>query len=271
MKTNLTRYVCLLVSLFVLSALPVLAQAPPATTSATPEPSLPKGMKTVLVEVKNRDPRMLAEVLNGLRSGDRYSQVSPSSEFKTITIRDFPENIATMQDAVKRLDVPEEQPANLEVQVHIVATSPTPVETGGFPTSLEPVIKQLEGTLKFAGYRYVTSFTNRVKEGGETNTSGVTDSSGLISGRKIPAQIFYRLQTGKVSLSKNTEGKSIISFRFVGFEMSVPLSFSAGEQVQYRDIRINSELSLREGETVVLGTTNVGETAIIVVVTVKKV
>ncbi|MBX7219646.1 MAG: hypothetical protein K1Y36_06855 [Blastocatellia bacterium] len=267
MKTNLTRYVCLLVSLFVLSALPVLAQAPPATTTTSPEPSLPKGMKTVLVEVKHRDPRMLAEVLNGLRSGDRYSQVSPSSEFKTITIRDFPENIATMQDAVKRLDVPEEQPANLEVQVHIIATSQTPVETGGFPTSLEPVIKQLQGTLKFAGYRYVTSITNRLREGGTLETSGSANSAN-IPGTKASEPTLFQLRTGRVSLRADTDGKTTIYFREVKLGISAPLIFGSG--TQYRDFGFNSDLSLREGETVVVGTTNVGETAIIVVVSVKK-
>ncbi|MET0624566.1 MAG: secretin N-terminal domain-containing protein, partial [Pyrinomonadaceae bacterium] len=58
-------------------------------------------------DIKNRDPVSLSRVLAPLTSGFRGAVVMPNPEFRTITVRDFPENIAVIEEAIRRLDTPE--------------------------------------------------------------------------------------------------------------------------------------------------------------------
>ena len=62
--------------------------------------------KSKVFEVKYRDPNSLANVVSRLGSGFKGAAISASSEFRTITVRDFPENLATIEEAIKRLDTP---------------------------------------------------------------------------------------------------------------------------------------------------------------------
>src|SRR4029450_9105191 len=57
--------------------------------------------KGQIFDIKNRDPRELAQILKPLGSGFRVTIMQPNNEYKTITVRDFPENIATIGEAIK--------------------------------------------------------------------------------------------------------------------------------------------------------------------------
>ena len=75
----------------------VLAQ--PATSK--PDQSKDDGVterqfKTKIFELKYRDPNSVAGVLRQLGSGFKGSGIGTSSEFKTLSVRDFPENIETI-------------------------------------------------------------------------------------------------------------------------------------------------------------------------------
>src|SRR5207244_12564707 len=63
------------------------------------------GFKGKIIEVKNRDANELARLLRSLGSGFKGATIEGNTEFKTIVVRDFPENIAAIEEAVKRLDV----------------------------------------------------------------------------------------------------------------------------------------------------------------------
>lgn len=273
MKQALTRSVLFFAFLLCLTTGSVWAQAAQPTPKVEPAEAVtvPKGMKTIILPVQNRDPVMLASVLRGLTSGDRFARVDHNNEFKVITLRDFPENLAVMQDALKRLDVPEAAPVNLEVQLHLIAALQTPTESSGFPAGLDPVVKQLQQTLKFAGYRYITSFVNRVKDGGRVESNGVAGPIFPIPTSSEKTSTFYKYVLNNIRLTTDTNGKPIIQIRDFRFEITLPIQIGSGSQVSYKDIGISTELGLREGELVVVGTSNVGDNAIIVAVTVKKV
>src|SRR3954468_18832440 len=78
--------------------------APPAKE---PDYVQEKGFKTKIIEVKYRDPQSLFRVIVNLGSGVKGAGINPNSEFKTLTVRDYPENIAAIEEAVRRLDTPE--------------------------------------------------------------------------------------------------------------------------------------------------------------------
>jgi type II secretory pathway component GspD/PulD (secretin) len=64
------------------------------------------GFKGKIFDIKNRDPMELINILQPLGSGFKGAIMKSNSEYKTITVRDFPENIAVIEEAIKRLDVP---------------------------------------------------------------------------------------------------------------------------------------------------------------------
>ena len=74
-------------------------------------------------DIKNRDPLALARVLSPLTSGFRGAVVSPNPDFRTITVRDFPENIAVIEEAIRRLDTPEPPRPSIEFRVYLLVAS----------------------------------------------------------------------------------------------------------------------------------------------------
>lgn len=276
------RLVALLFSLSLACAMPAL-YAYAQTTGAqkdeqkkdeqTPAPQHPK-LAVKLFEIKYRNPRSLANSLQSLGSGAANTSIYPNEDLKTLTVRDFPENIAAIEEALKRLDVPDKSPVSLEFQLHLIAASMAPSEKVALPKNLEAVIEQLKSTLKFTNYRYVSSALNRVSDGGKIDSSGITGSlfptpTSILNSPETPA--FYNYSLSRVSLTQDSVGKESVQINTFKFGVSVPIHYG-NNNTQYRDIGITTPLSLREGEMAVVGTANISGTdeAIIVVISVKK-
>ncbi len=259
------------------SASPRPTPAPTTTATApTPEPErvLNKDLKTQIFEIKHRDPQALVRVLDGLSSQDRGTQLVPDKDFKTITVRDYPENIAVIERAITKLDVPEKLPANLEVQLHIIAASRNGKEKGQVPKNLEDVITQLQSTLQYTSYRYITSIFNRVQSGKNLIATGITDP--IFPSSETAAKASYQYSLGDIRLSVDASGNEIVQINKLNFGMSTPLvsiKKDGANTIDYKHGDIITGLSLREGEKVVVGTANVGtsDDAIILVISVKKV
>src|SRR5262245_36785961 len=163
-----------------------------------------KRFSVKLFEIKYRSPSNLEQVLRAMGSGAPGSMLSSNSNLNTLTVRDFPENIAAIEEALKRLDVPDKSPVSLEFQLHLIAASMTSSEKTTLPKNLEPVLEQLKSTLKFTNYRYVSSALNRVSDRGKVESSGVTGSlfptpTGVVNSPENPS--FYQYTLSKVSLT----------------------------------------------------------------------
>src|SRR6266853_929176 len=103
MKNALTAIV-----LFLIVSLTSFAQEP---TPSTPNNSdddfiTEKGFKSKVFTINHRDPSSLGALLSPLLSGFKGVMIRANPEFKTLTVRDFPENLATIEEAIKRLDAP---------------------------------------------------------------------------------------------------------------------------------------------------------------------
>ena len=238
---------------------------------AAPQP--PK-LAVKLFEIKYRNPSNLAHALGWLGSGAPNTKVISNDNLKTLTVRDFPENIAAIEEGLKRLDVPDKSPVSLEFQLHLIAASMEAPEKAALPKNLEAVIEQLKSTLKFTNYRYISSALNRVSDRGKIESSGVTGSlfptpAGVLNTPEAPT--FYQYTLSKISLTQDATGKESVQIDSFKFGVSVPIK--VGQQPQYKDIGIVTPLSLREGEMAVVGTANIGgsDEAIIVVISVKRV
>ena len=68
----------------------------------------PQRLAVKLFEIKHRSRNSLANSVKPLGSGAGNATIYANEDLKTVTVRDFPENIAAIEEALKRLDVPDE-------------------------------------------------------------------------------------------------------------------------------------------------------------------
>src|SRR5256714_13938848 len=117
--------------------------------AAEPEYNSVREFKNRVFEIKNRDPRDVAQSVKLLGSGFKGADLNVNTELKTITVRDFPENIAAIDEAIKRLDHAAAPAPDIEFKISVLIGSKSPLNAASIPDDLEPVVKQLQSTLRY--------------------------------------------------------------------------------------------------------------------------
>jgi hypothetical protein len=224
------------------------------------------GFKGQIFDIKNRDPRELAQILKPLGSGFKGTIMQPNNEYKTITVRDFPENIATIGEAIKRLDVPLPPkppwpvlPPDVEVFVYVLIASNDESAGGAPPPVLADVIKQLQATLNYKSYQLLVPIVHRTRY-----DNGAIEARGTAA---LPDKSFggkYELKIGGIYPENRQSESSRINLGTINFFMD---GFSEMElrPVPLGEIRISTRLSVRDGEKVVVGTSSLRDKAVILV------
>jgi hypothetical protein len=216
-------------------------------------------------DIKNRDPLALSRVLAPLTSGFRGAVVSPNQEFRTITVRDFPENIAVIEEAIRRLDTPEAQRPAIEFRVHLLVASNDEAAAGRYPAELSDVVKQLQSALGMKSFTLMGSQVVRGREGNwDTWNKGVADFklAGDTQASKNP--VFYNYSIRQVTLD-TAGGQARVQVGEFNMNMRVPLSLGP-DKLAYEEIGFKNPVALRDGERVVVGTTNIADKNIVVVI-----
>jgi hypothetical protein len=225
-----------------------------------------KGFKGKIFEIKYRDLSGLLQVIRPLGSGYKGATMSIDREFKTLTVRDFPENIASIEEAIKRLDTPQAPRPDIEFSVHVLIASTASGNREDYPPELADVVTQLKSALKYKSYTLMTSGIHRAKEGGEVGNSGVAESNLFSSVPTPPNPIFYNYSLDSITIDTGSGAPTVQIARF-RFQMRVPLNL--GTQVQYENVGFQSPVGLRQGEKVVVGSTTMGDKGLVVVVSAK--
>ena len=259
---NGSRFALPILILAVFAAAPARAQKTPAPAPAPKASEAPheeayvteKGFASRVVEVRHRDPSDLAAVIRPLGSGFRGATVTANRDFHTITIRDFPENLASMEAALKRLDVPEAARADVELRLWVLVGSTEP-GGGPLPEELKEAVAALKSTLAYKNYSLAGSFVQRVRDGARgLSGEGVTEVGPTANLKATRAmQLEYRIN--QLSLEQPAGGAA--SIRLDGFSLAL-----AGDG----RAQLKTDATLREGEKVVLGTSTVRDRALVVVV-----
>lgn len=254
MKTLKYLPAALALALLVVSA--SFAQPPTSTPRPEPDYVTDKGFKSKVFDVKYRDATMLAQVLRNLGSGFKGATLQPNSEFKTITVRDFPENLATMEEAIKRLDVPAAPRANIELHMHVLIASNAGGGSSDMPAELRDVLTQLRGTLNYRNYELAASVvqrltaTERVLQG--NGTAEVPSAAGTPN-MSMP----YEYYINNVSMTQDVTGGANVRIS----------EFSFSTNSDKDRARIQTALNLRDGEKVVVGTAALRNRALVIVLT----
>lgn len=167
---------------------------------------------------------------------------------------------------------------DLEVELYMLVTSNS-ADSGKLPARLEGVAKELRSSLPFTNYRLGASFLSRVKNGRPLSVRGVLRSL-LVTPALDPSVLptFYEISAGMLNLKMGDSGRSVVQvtgFRFglrVAVETSVGPAKDGGERtptISYEPVGITTDMTVREGEAVVVGTLDAGrrgETLVLVLV-----
>jgi type II/III secretion system protein len=255
MLSLITKSLTLLLLTLIVTPAVVAQQPSPAPEKPKDDFVTERQFKSKIFEVKYREPSSLASVLRQLGSGFKGAGISANNDFKTLTVRDFPENLATIEDAIKRLDTPVERRSSVQMHMHVLLasnrTGPTPA--GEIPAELKDVITELRGTLTYRNYELITSVLQRI-----TETNRGLNGSGLA---QVPSA-----QTGVTSAR----------YEYFVNQLSFVPSASGAQAIQIQDFvftltgegnhgRVQTALNLRDGEKVVVGTATINDRALIVV------
>jgi hypothetical protein len=242
---------------FTLIAIPAALAQQPAATPERPKDDYvtERQFKSKIFEVKYREPSSLANVLRQLGSGFKGAGISYSSEFKTLTVRDFPENLVTIEEAIKRLDTPAAPRPSIELHMHVLLASNQsgPSTASEIPAELKDVLPQLRGTLTYRNYELITSVLQRLTETNRgLNGTGQTQIPGSPSNTP-PAQYEYFIS--QLSLVPTPSGSFSIQMQEFIFSM-------VGAGIRGK---VGTALNIRDGEKVVVGTATINDRAFIVV------
>ncbi len=257
---------------FIIAVMLALGCAPFAAAQQTTQPA-PQyventGFKNRIFEIKNRDPESVLSVIKLLTSGFKGAQASADRNFKTITVRDFPENIVAIEEALKRLDTPETPRSDIEMHIHVLIASQGDGAADLYPAELRDVLKQLNTTLSYKSYRLIASIVDRVKDGTlSLNGRGIADVEAFARPSapavgEISASYSYSIQNVTLAPAPAT-GATTVQLNNIHFNFRTN-AFTPGNAL---DTDINTSTTLRDGEKVVVGTTTLKDKGLILVVT----
>ncbi|HJQ37858.1 MAG TPA: secretin N-terminal domain-containing protein [Thermoanaerobaculia bacterium] len=229
-----------------------------------PEYNIVREYKNKVFTVQHHPVRFIYNTIRLLGSGFKGAEMSFNEELKTLTVRDYPENLAAIEEAIKRLDQPAPKQPDIDMKIAVLIASKTALPAADVPDELAPVVKQLKATLQYSHYGVMTSSVHRTKLGDGIEGSGVAEPTllGMTASQERP--IFYTYNLRRITAGKG-DPASIEIERFA-FSMRVPLELG-NNNVQYQSVGFETPVAIRQGEKVVIGTTTMKDKALVVVVT----
>jgi hypothetical protein len=174
---------------------------------------------------------------------------------------------------------------NVDTQLYVILATNRDVDVGKIPAVLDPAIKRLRELLPFEHYSLAGTFLNRVKNNGRLDVSEV--GRPFLVGASTAAGInnpsfnqFFAI----VHLATDSNGNDIVRMNEFKFGSRVPVvinqiqttNASMGNapiaQVQYEQVGLHTDISMREGTPVIAGTLHVGPQgdAIVVIVSARR-
>jgi len=166
---------------------------------------------------------------------------------------------------------------NLETQLYMLIGSNQEADDAKLPASLESVIKQLRASLPFKNYRLSTTLINRVRNEGHFNLRWPMIAPGS-SGTLTPS--FNEFRVNGVKLVRDASGQQLVRVDGFWFGARVPIqtgmpsssTSTSTASINYESTGLNTDISMREGEAVIVGTLNVAAAgdSIILVMTAKR-
>ncbi|HEX7332335.1 MAG TPA: hypothetical protein VF290_12605 [Pyrinomonadaceae bacterium] len=185
----------------------------------------------------------------------------------------------TSQTATRQAETKEE--TNLETQLFLIVGTDADVPDSKMPAALDTVVKQLRANLPFKNYRLAATMINRVKNEGRMELRWIGGPMTLAAG-PAPAlnPSFSTFSVRQVRVVPANDGPPRVQMEGFNFGARVPIQVSGtvaangavAPSINYERTGVVTDVSMREGEPVIVGTLNIGPSgdAIILVVSAKR-
>jgi hypothetical protein len=158
---------------------------------------------------------------------------------------------------------------NLETQLFLVLASNQPTANGKVPAVLQPIVQRLQATLPFRNYALAATLLNRVKNGGRLSVRWVGGPLAAPNSSSTLTPTFNDFTIDAVQLGTGADGSRVVRLKGFNFGSKVPvqtgatvatgnLPFPSIPSINYESTGLHTDISLNEGELVVVGTLNVG-------------
>ena len=155
---------------------------------------------------------------------------------------------------------------NLDTQLYLLVATNSAVEDTKLPATLDAVIKQLRTSLPFKNYRLAATLINRVRNEGRLSLRWIGGSLLPAAAASSMNPSFNEFKVVQVKLATNAAGQSIVKMEGFSFGARIPIQTGtaiasnapAAPIINYENTGVNTDISMREGEPVVVGTLNAG-------------
>lgn len=172
---------------------------------------------------------------------------------------------------------------NLDTTLYLLVGTNQDVDDSKLPAALDPVVKQLRSALPFKNYRLAATLINRVKNEGRLDLSWIGGPMASVAGASANATLtpsFSQFKVRQVKLTRNSDGQQMVQMAGFNFGARIPIqvggaiaaSGAVAPNINYENTGVATDISMREGDPVIVGTLNVGPSgdAIILVVSAKR-
>ncbi len=259
-----------------LACLPAFAQTatpkdpPTAPKEKEPEYVEHKDFKSKIIEFKHRNPYDLMRVVTSMGSGAKGTKLTVNEHFKTLTVRDYPENIATIEDAIKRLDVPEPPRKevrfpDIEITAYVLIASKQESPVAQYPAPLKDVVVQLQNTLGFKSYQLLTPIVQRTgSNSGNVSSNGVAPLT--LANQSFSGRYGLQLEQMEAENRNQPEASGIVIRRLKFMLQCDPSDPTVRKRVE---VNISTNLTVKNGEKVVVGTASLEDSALVLVIMAK--
>lgn len=237
-RTTLFTLLALLLSLQLLATSPVGAQEPAQEPKPDSHPDRAR-VVTDIYEVQHGDVDRLASLI-------RIFQITVRSdeEVGALGLHGPKADVEAALEALRRLDVPSKPTPSVELTLWILLGSKTP-DGDDLPEGLQPVARQLRGTLGYEAFDLLDTVLVRTRDGGKLATGGTFQASGKLS---VPAN--YGMDVLRAEVIPG-EGDAAPTVRLNQLQFSL---YPVLEKDQTgRHTSLQTDVEVREGQKVVVG------------------
>lgn len=193
----------------------------------------------------------LGQLNNALSMFRAKTQISP--ELHVISVRAPKEIMPAIEDAIKRLDVPQPR-KEAELTIYVIIASDQAEPSTTIPPALNPVINQLKGVLAYKSYRVLDTLITR---GGTSNGFNNTLSGTLVLSETLKPTFDFRSRFQ----IENPDGKTpVLRLNDMNFSLRGGGMNPAG---------VSGNVEIPQGQQVVVGKATLGDKALILVMSAK--
>jgi len=187
------------------------------------------------------------------------AEIVPQTGQHLISVRAPAANMPAITDAIKRLDVPQVGPKNVEWTIYVLVASDLAETLRPVPATTNAVVEQLKGVLSYKQFFLLDTMFGTTADGYSINLNGGVRGLGPAPGPgSTPRDATYYL-SAKVSVGTGDTASASVRMSQLDFRLN-------GETAQ---VKIATDVDIPVGKQVVVGKSTSGDRAYILVVSAK--